>query len=57
MALSPASGTGKFYKLSAKIIRFARHGCTNRPFFHIVVTEVNKRNIFNFWKKNLLLLD
>ncbi|XP_026465414.1 probable 28S ribosomal protein S16, mitochondrial [Ctenocephalides felis] len=39
MALSPASGTGKFYKLSAKIIRFARHGCTNRPFFHIVVTE------------------
>ncbi|XP_019873258.2 probable 28S ribosomal protein S16, mitochondrial [Aethina tumida] len=35
----PASGTGKFYQKSAKIIRFSRHGCTNRPFFHIVVTE------------------
>ncbi|KAI4467216.1 30s ribosomal protein s16 [Holotrichia oblita] len=37
--LSPASGTGRFYRKSAKIIRFARHGCANRPFFHIVVTE------------------
>jgi hypothetical protein len=24
-----------------KIIRFARHGCANRPFFHIVVMEVS----------------
>ncbi|KRT80400.1 hypothetical protein AMK59_6634 [Oryctes borbonicus] len=37
--LSPASGTGTFYRRSAKIIRFARYGCANRPFFHIVVTE------------------
>jgi len=42
MSLSPASGIGKFYKKSAKIIRFARHGCTNRPFFHIVVMERKK---------------
>lgn len=39
--LPPASGIGKYWRLSAKIIRFARHGCTNRPFFHIVVMEVN----------------
>lgn len=41
MSLSPASGIGRFYARSAKTIRFARHGCTNRPFFHIVVMEVN----------------
>lgn len=41
-ALAPASGTGKFYERSAKIIRFARKGCTNRPFFQIVVTEVRE---------------
>lgn len=40
MPLISASGTGKFYAKSAKIIRFARQGCTNRPFFHIVVMEV-----------------
>lgn len=40
--LVPSSGTGEFFKRSAKIIRFARFGCTNRPFFHIVVTEVCK---------------
>ncbi|CAH0550561.1 unnamed protein product [Brassicogethes aeneus] len=37
--LSPASGTGQFFTKSVKIIRFVRQGCTNRPFFHIVVTE------------------
>lgn len=42
MSLSPASGIGKFYARSAKIIRFARHGCTNRPIFHVVVTERRK---------------
>lgn len=40
MVLYPASGTGQFFKTSAKIIRLHRHGCTNRPFYHIVVTEV-----------------
>lgn len=39
--LPPASGIGRYWALSAKIIRFARHGCTNRPFYHIVVMEVN----------------
>lgn len=38
--LPPASGIGKYWRLSAKIIRLARHGCTNRPFYHIVVMEV-----------------
>jgi len=40
--LFPASGTGQFYATSAKIIRFVRQGCTNRPFFHIVVTETRR---------------
>lgn len=40
MSLSPASGIGRFYAKSAKIIRFVRLGCTNRPFYHIVVMEV-----------------
>ncbi|XP_046996873.1 probable 28S ribosomal protein S16, mitochondrial [Schistocerca americana] len=35
----PASGGAKFLADSAKVIRFARQGCTNRPFFHIVVME------------------
>ncbi|XP_022907319.2 small ribosomal subunit protein bS16m [Onthophagus taurus] len=39
----PASGTGRFSKYSSKIIRFTRKGCTNRPFFHIVVTEKRRR--------------
>lgn len=40
LPMSPASGIGKFYKKSAKIIRFAKYGCANRPFYHIVVMEV-----------------
>ncbi|EDW02166.1 probable 28S ribosomal protein S16, mitochondrial [Drosophila grimshawi] len=42
MSLSPASGIGRFYKHSAKIIRFVRLGCANRPFYHIVVMERRK---------------
>ncbi|XP_049543069.1 probable 28S ribosomal protein S16, mitochondrial [Anopheles darlingi] len=42
MSLVPASGTGRFWARSAKIIRFVRQGCTNRPFFHIVVMERRK---------------
>ncbi|XP_055628786.1 probable 28S ribosomal protein S16, mitochondrial [Toxorhynchites rutilus septentrionalis] len=42
MPLIPASGTGRFWAKSAKIIRFARQGCTNRPFYHIVVMERRK---------------
>ncbi|EDW90983.1 probable 28S ribosomal protein S16, mitochondrial [Drosophila yakuba] len=42
MSLSPASGIGRFYAKSAKIIRFVRLGCSNRPFYHIVVMERRK---------------
>lgn len=40
MALSPASGIGRYLPTSRLVIRFVRHGCTNREFFHIVVAEV-----------------
>lgn len=40
-ALSPASGTGFFHKKSAKSIRLFKQGCVNRPFYQIVVMEVN----------------
>ncbi|XP_053962424.1 probable 28S ribosomal protein S16, mitochondrial [Anastrepha obliqua] len=42
MSIPPASGIGRYYKHSAKIIRFVRLGCTNRPFYHIVVMERRK---------------
>ncbi|XP_069671730.1 small ribosomal subunit protein bS16m [Periplaneta americana] len=35
----PASGGSSYFRYTPKIIRFARHGCTNRPFFHVVVME------------------
>ncbi|EFA06934.1 small ribosomal subunit protein bS16m [Tribolium castaneum] len=37
--LPPSSGIGQFAATSAKVIRFVRAGCTNRPFYHIVVAE------------------
>ncbi|XP_018563368.1 probable 28S ribosomal protein S16, mitochondrial [Anoplophora glabripennis] len=40
--LPPASGTGISFFRSAKVIRFCKQGCTNRPFYHIVVTEKRK---------------
>ena len=40
--LSPATGTGQFWKTSAKSIRFCKKGCANRPFYQIVVMEVSK---------------
>lgn len=39
--LTPASGIGKFALRSCKVIRFVRQGCTNRPFYHIVIQEVD----------------
>jgi hypothetical protein len=39
----PASGGGAYMRFTPKIIRFQRHGCTNRPFFHIVVMEVSNK--------------
>ncbi|XP_050430694.1 probable 28S ribosomal protein S16, mitochondrial [Adelges cooleyi] len=35
--LVPSSGGGDDYEKAKKSIRLARHGCANRPFFHIVV--------------------
>ncbi|CAG9763927.1 unnamed protein product [Ceutorhynchus assimilis] len=35
--LPPASGTGIYTSVSPKVIRLLRQGCTNRPFFHVVV--------------------
>lgn len=40
-ALTPASGTGKFYQRSAKTLRMCSRGCSNRPFYQIVAIEVN----------------
>ncbi|CAL4066474.1 unnamed protein product, partial [Meganyctiphanes norvegica] len=38
----PASGGGRIGYRTTKAIRIAYHGCTNRPFFHIVVMEKRK---------------
>lgn len=40
MCLTPSSGIAAYAAGSRLIIRFVRHGCTNRPFFHLVVSEV-----------------
>nr|XP_045594100.1 probable 28S ribosomal protein S16, mitochondrial [Procambarus clarkii] len=37
--LFPAAGGARATYQTAKVIRFARHGCANRPFFHIVVMD------------------
>jgi hypothetical protein len=54
-SLIPASGTGKFWRRSAKIIRFCRQGCTNRPFYQIVVMEVSsfKNQLFHKLNKRV----
>ncbi|XP_050356824.1 probable 28S ribosomal protein S16, mitochondrial [Nymphalis io] len=44
MPLPPASGTGRYFAKAAKSIRLLRHGCTNRPFFHISVTQRRRPN-------------
>ena len=36
-----AAGTGRYRDWPAKTIRLVRYGCTNRPFYHIVVIEVS----------------
>ncbi|CAL1687563.1 unnamed protein product [Lasius platythorax] len=38
MPLHPASGTGIITPFS-KAIRLVRYGCTNRPFYHIVIID------------------
>ncbi|XP_059479119.1 small ribosomal subunit protein bS16m [Neocloeon triangulifer] len=37
--IKAASGGAPYKEDSKKIIRFVRMGCTNRPFYHIVVAE------------------
>lgn len=39
--LHKGSGVGKYFANSSKAIRLVNRGCTNRPFYHIVVAEVN----------------
>lgn len=51
-ALTPATGTGKFHVRSAKTIRLCKKGCTNRPFYQIVVMEV----INCFWMLIITLI-
>lgn len=41
-----ASAVQTFTKIG-KVIRLNRHGCTNRPFYHIVVQKV--KNCDNFY--------
>lgn len=44
LPLHPSSGTGIITKFK-KSIRFVRYGCTNRPFYHIVVMDVSYQSI------------
>jgi len=39
MPLHLASGTGIIIKNRPKAIRFVRYGCSNRPFYHIVLID------------------
>ncbi|EFN69587.1 Probable 28S ribosomal protein S16, mitochondrial [Camponotus floridanus] len=43
LPLHPSSGTSIITPF-AKAIRFVRYGCTNRPFYHIIVIDVKKRH-------------
>ncbi|XP_020279420.1 probable 28S ribosomal protein S16, mitochondrial [Pseudomyrmex gracilis] len=42
LPMHPASGSGIVTPFT-KAIRFARYGCANRPFFHVVVIDVKKQ--------------
>lgn len=46
--LNPASGIGIYASGSKLAIRLLRQGCTNRPFYHVVVAEVRKSTNSNF---------
>lgn len=41
LPIQPAGGGGVHFPLAEKSIRLARHGCANRPFYHIVVLMVS----------------
>ncbi|XP_011706120.1 PREDICTED: probable 28S ribosomal protein S16, mitochondrial [Wasmannia auropunctata] len=42
LPLHPSSGTGIISPFG-KAIRLVRYGCTNRPFYHIVVIDTKKK--------------
>lgn len=42
MPMHPASGTGLITPF-AKAIRLVRYGCTNRPFYHVVIIDVKRQ--------------
>lgn len=42
MPMHSASGTGIITPF-AKAIRLVRYGCTNRPFYHVVIIDVKKQ--------------
>ncbi|KAG6443509.1 probable 28S ribosomal protein S16, mitochondrial [Manduca sexta] len=44
IVLPPSSGIGRCYAKAAKSIRLIRHGCTNRPFYHISVIHRKRPN-------------
>ncbi|XP_058799652.1 small ribosomal subunit protein bS16m [Phymastichus coffea] len=43
IAFQLASGSGLLSKFNQKTIRFVKYGCTNRPFYHIVLTHVKSK--------------
>lgn len=48
-----ASATGQLVPKIDKVIRLCRKGCTNRPFYHIVVQKVRTKNSHSSAYKNL----
>lgn len=48
--LNPASGVGVYQKGKKICIRLLRQGCTNRPFYHVVVAEVRPLHFKCFHK-------
>lgn len=46
LPLHPSSGTGIVTPF-IKSIRLVRYGCTNRPFYHVVVMEVSHPNFLS----------
>lgn len=45
--LHKGSGVGTYFERTKKAIRLVNRGCTNRPFYHIVVAEVSL--LLNVW--------
>lgn len=54
--LHKGSGVGTYFEDSKKAIRLVNRGCTNRPFYHIVVAEVNFLLNFSLWNVSSAIL-